>query len=100
MITAIPLGHRLTAVLDTGIHPASLAPINPDSTCGSCLGRITQDNGRTKCKLAGAGAGSCEQAAPDDGEETARSRFKRGGPNLPAQTPACTLFTPIPSEQP
>lgn len=72
-----PLGRRLAAPIEDGYHPATFMVIVPGVTCGSCdwwfdRGR-TDGSPRSKCALAAA---------------------RRGGPNLPAATPACALYCP------
>jgi hypothetical protein len=75
--TLIRLGRRLTAVLDTGTHPATGALVLQSEACGTCAHHTERTFGdgttRTKCAIAGA----C-----------------RGGPNLPPHTPACILWRP------
>jgi hypothetical protein len=73
--TLVPLGRRLTAVLDTGTHPATGQPTIPDRTCGDCAHHNARPrpDARTKCELADA---------------------PRGGPNLPTHTPGCVLHEP------
>lgn len=70
------LGRRLTAVIETGYHPATGQPVVAGQTCGDCAhlqNRPHADGGpRTKCGLA---------------------IHRRYGPNLPPTTPACALYT-------
>lgn len=70
----VPLGRRLTAVLETGTHPATGAPL-AGRECGDCIhwAARPRPDGRTKCELAD---------------------HHRGGPNIPAHTPACVLHHP------
>jgi hypothetical protein len=71
----VPLGRRLTAVLDTGVHPATGAALLPGLNCGSCayhVQRATSAGERTSCALVG--------------------KSRRHGPNLPPHTPACQQY--------
>lgn len=73
----VPLGRRLTAVLDTDVHPATGEPVRADTACGVCAhwtARDTQAGPRTSCGLI--------------------SRSRAHGPNLPPHTPACEKFAP------
>ena len=74
--STVPLGRRLTAALDTGQHPATSQTLLAGQTCGDCahlkIQHRADDAIRTKCALA---------------------VYRRGGPNLPAATPACALYT-------
>lgn len=73
---AVPLGRRLTAVIETGYHPATGQPLLASEACGNCdhlQNRPHADGSpRTKCGVA---------------------IYRRYGPNLPTTTPACALHT-------
>jgi hypothetical protein len=84
MPVIVPLGRRITAVLDGGAHPATGEPISDSETCGSCT------HWQLQVREDGSSSGHTKCTSPE-------RTYRRGGPNLPPSTPACALRDPVPA---